>query len=110
MSSNNEFDFELNTSIDTYFKTMIPNLPKASKRIINALAENDYNKEVLSLKSRVRRGELNYAINWIEALGFVGYKTAGRAKLYTLTPLGKTVITEYENLFADSDSDDDDYQ
>jgi predicted MarR family transcription regulator len=92
-------DFEFNSQLYPYLKEMIMNLPNAPKLVMQALSKKDYNKEDLSLRSGVRRGELNFALCWIEALGFVYYTTSGRQKLYSLTPLGKKVYEEFNDLF-----------
>lgn len=92
-------DFDLSMQLKPYLESMINNLPNAPKLVMQALSKKDYNKEDLSLESRVRRGELNYALCWIEALGFVRFNTSGRQKLYSLTPLGKTVYEEFRDLF-----------
>ncbi|WP_059040704.1 hypothetical protein [Paenibacillus rubinfantis] len=92
-------DFDLSMQLKPYLESMISKLPNAPKLIMQALSNKDYNKEDLSIESRVRRGELNYALCWIEALGFVQFNTSGRQKLYSLTPLGKKVYEEFNDLF-----------
>ncbi|MCM3130513.1 hypothetical protein PUW24_00970 (plasmid) [Paenibacillus urinalis] len=93
------FSFDLSSELRDYLEKMITNLPNAPKLVMQSLSKKDYNKEDLSLESRVRRGELNYAVIWIEALGFVQYNTSGRQKLYSLTPLGIKVYEEFNELF-----------
>ncbi|AWP25209.1 MULTISPECIES: hypothetical protein [Paenibacillus] len=93
------FSFDLSSQLKPYLETMISNLPNAPKLVMQSLSKKDYNKEDLSLESRVRRGELNYALIWIEALGFVQYNASGRQKLYSLTPLGIKVYEEFNDLF-----------
>ncbi|QQZ64675.1 hypothetical protein JI735_33855 (plasmid) [Paenibacillus sonchi] len=84
---------------------MISNLPNASKLIMQTLDKmqssnkNSFNKEDLSLRSQVRRGDLNNALNWIEALGLVDYSSSGRQKLYSLTPLGVKAFEKFNDLF-----------
>lgn len=91
--------YDLESKLYPYLKDMSSNLPNGSKLVMQALSEKDYNKEDLSLNARVRRGELNFALNWIEALGFVAFSTSGRQKLYKLTPLGKIVYSEFHDIF-----------
>ncbi|MDN4067560.1 hypothetical protein QYF50_06595 [Paenibacillus vini] len=93
------FDFDLNSNLYPYLETMISKLPNASKLLMHALSTKDYNKEDLSLKAGVRRGELNSAIIWIESLGLVSYTIGGRQKLYSLTPLGIKAYQEFNNIF-----------
>jgi predicted transcriptional regulator len=92
-------DYDLNSKLHPYLQSMSTNLPNASKLIMQALSKSDYNKEDLSLNARVRRGELNFALNWIESLGFVAFSTSGRQKLYQLTPLGVKVFSEFNEIF-----------
>lgn len=94
-----EINYDLDSKLHPYLKDMISNLPNGSKLVMQALSKRDYNKEDLSLKAGVRRGELNFAINWIESLGFVNYSTSGRQKLYKLTPLGEKVFKEFNEIF-----------
>lgn len=92
-------DFDLDSKLHPYLQAMISNLPNASKLIMQTLSQKDYNKEDLSLNARVRRGELNFALIWLESLGLVVYNTSGRQKLYSLTPLGKKVFEEFNDVF-----------
>lgn len=94
-----DVDYSLDSTLKEYLKDMSSNLPNSAKLVMQALSDKDYNKEDLSLSARVRRGELNFALNWIEALGFVDYSTSGRQKLYRITPLGKTVYKEFNSIF-----------
>jgi len=97
--SKTDVDYSLDSTLEPYLKDMSSNLPNGSKLIMQALSEKDYNKEDLSLSAKVRRGELNFALNWIEALGFVDFSTSGRQKLYRLTPLGITVFEKFNSIF-----------
>lgn len=95
-------NFAIDGTLQPYLEAMIKNLPNGPKLVMQALAKNDkddYNKENLSLESRVRRGELNYAVCWLEALGLVKFRTNGKAKNYTLTPLGREAFDKFEPLF-----------
>ncbi|MGP3788545.1 hypothetical protein [Paenibacillus sp. 1A_MP2] len=94
-----ENNYDLNSPLHVYLKDMISKLPNATKLIIETLSKQDYNKEDLSLNARVRRGELNAALVWVESLGLVSYSSSGRQKLYSLTPLGKVCFSEYNDLF-----------
>lgn len=93
------FDFELDSTLKPYLKKMVDNLPNGPKQVMQALSTKDWNKEDLSLNSRVRRGELNYAVCWLEALGFAEYNSSGRQKLYSLTPLGHKAYKEFNKEF-----------
>ncbi len=95
------FDFELNSALSPYLEKMISHLPNGPKLVMQALSKDDWNKEDLSLKSGVRRGELNYALCWLEALGFAEFNTSGRQKLYSLTPLGRKAFDKFNDLFFD---------
>ncbi len=102
---NTEIDFDFNSPIKDYLKLMISHLPNASKLVIQTLAIKSFNKEDLALKSQVRRGDLNTALNWIEALGLVGYTTSGRQKLYQLTPLGINCFDVFNDVFMNLKED-----
>jgi predicted transcriptional regulator len=93
------FDFDLQSSLQPYLEKMINNLPNGPKLVMQALSKKDWNKEDLSLKSGVRRGELNYAVCWLEALGFAEFNSSGRQKLYSLTPLGHKAYEQFNELF-----------
>ena len=80
---------------------MVSRLPNAAKLVIQALSKKAYNKEDLSLKAGVRRGELNFAVCWVEGLGLVEFDKSGRQKLYNLTSLGEMAYQEYRDLFHD---------
>ncbi|WP_336775159.1 MULTISPECIES: hypothetical protein [unclassified Paenibacillus] len=93
-------DFDLNSAqLKPYLKSMIEKLPNAPKLIMQTLSTRDWNKEDLSINSRVRRGELNYAILWLEALGLVKYTQSGRQKLYGITPLGEQAYEDFREIF-----------
>lgn len=94
-------DFEIEGTLKDYLEKMIKNLPNGPKLIMLALSKKDWNKEDLSLKSGVRRGELNFAVCWIEALGFAQFNSSGRQKLYSLTPLGQKAFEMFNPLFLD---------
>jgi predicted transcriptional regulator len=104
-NTNLEINYDLDSKLHPYLKDMISNLPNGSKLVMQALSKKDYNKEDLSLKAGVRRGELNFVLNWIEALGFVLFTTSGRQKLYKLTPLGITVFEEFKPIFHELKED-----
>lgn len=94
-------DFEITGTLQPYLEKMIKNLPNGPKLVMQALAKRDWNKEDLSLKSGVRRGELNFAVCWLEALGFAEFNSSGRQKLYSLTPLGQKAFEMYNSLFLE---------
>ncbi|MEB9896713.1 hypothetical protein P4K96_25130 [Bacillus cereus] len=94
-----DINYDLDSRLYPYLKGMVSNLPNGSKLVMQALSNKDYNKEDLSLKAGVRRGELNSALNWIEALGLVAFSTSGRQKLYQLTPLGEKAYKEFNDIF-----------
>lgn len=93
------FDYDLNTPLQPYLRDMIKKLPNGAKLVMQSLSKQDWNKEDLSLNSQVRRGELNYAVCWLEALGLARYISSGRQKLYTLTPLGRLAYEEFNTEF-----------
>ncbi len=97
---NTTIDFELDSPLEGYLKRMLSQIPNASKLVMQTLATKSFNKEDLSLQAKVRRGDLNTALNWIESLGLVGYSTSGRQKLYQLTPLGEKAYTKFNDLFT----------
>lgn len=105
MSSLESKNINLNTPLEVYLEKMILNLPNASKHIMQTLNsmktsnKNSFNKEDLALESRVRRGDLNNALNWIEALGLVSYSPSGKQKLYSLTPLGDQAFSKFKEQF-----------
>ncbi|MFX3639829.1 MAG: hypothetical protein ACE3L7_14435 [Candidatus Pristimantibacillus sp.] len=99
MSAANDTVFKFDSHLGPYLEAMVTNLPNGSKLAVKALSKRDFNKEDLSLKAGVRRGELNYVLGWIEALGLVAYTTSGRQKLYKLTPLGLKAYEEFESIF-----------
>lgn len=84
-----------------YIQKRITDLPYGPKQVMKALDESPepLNKENLSLKSGIRRGELNYVVIWLEALAFIIYKSDGRQKLYSLTSLGQELYQKYTELF-----------
>ncbi|MGO4695533.1 hypothetical protein AB4Z50_14770 [Paenibacillus sp. 2TAB26] len=88
-------EFNMNTTLQPYLKEMIKKLPNGAKMVMQSLSKQDWNKEDLSLNSQVRRGELNFAVCWLEALGLARYISSGRQKLYTLTPLGRIAYQEF---------------
>ncbi|MFD2614710.1 hypothetical protein [Paenibacillus gansuensis] len=92
-------DFEITGTLEPYLEKMIMNLPNGPKMIMQVLAKDDFNKEDLSIESRVRRGELNFAVLWLEALGLAQYNSSGRQKLYSLTPLGQSAFKKYNHIF-----------
>ena|SRR5690606_29199830 len=94
-----KLDFEFDSPLHPYLKAMISKLPSGPKLIMKTLANKEYNKEDLAIQSKVRRGELNFALIWIEALGLVDYNASGRQKLYGLTPLGRKAFEEFNELF-----------
>jgi predicted transcriptional regulator len=94
-------DFEIEGTLQPYLQKMISYLPNGPKLIMQALSKGDWNKEDLSLKSGVRRGELNYAVCWLEALGLAQFNSSGRQKLYSLTPLGKSAFEQFNKLFKE---------
>lgn len=102
-SLQNDNSINLNTPLELYLEKMIFNLPNASKLVMQTLnnnqSKNSFNKEDLSLESRVRRGDLNTALNWIEALGLVAYSPSGKQKLYALTPLGVEAFKKFKEQF-----------
>ncbi|MBO7745806.1 hypothetical protein I8J29_16480 [Paenibacillus sp. MWE-103] len=100
-------DFEIEGTLQPYLEKMISNLPNGPKLVMQALSKKDYNKEDLSLKARVRRGELNFAVCWLEALGFAEFNSSGRQKLYSLTPLGLAAFEKFNELFMDITEDED---
>lgn len=95
----------MNTPLEVYLETMISALPNASKLIMQTLDKMQslnkmtFNKEDLALKAQVRRGDLNNALNWIEALGLVSYSPSGKQKLYSLTPLGAEAYKKFNEQF-----------
>lgn len=97
---NTTIDFELNSPLEDYLSRMIAQIPNASRLVMQTLANKSFNKEDLSLQAKVRRGDLNTALNWIESLGLVGYSTSGRQKLYQLTPLGVKAYNKFNDLFT----------
>jgi predicted transcriptional regulator len=99
-------DFAIEGSLKPYLEKMVQNLPNGPKLVMQALAKKDWNKEDLSLKSGVRRGELNFAVCWLEALGFAEFNNSGRQKLYSLTSLGKQAFEQFNPLFHDLAEDD----
>lgn len=101
-------DFEITGTLQPYLEKMIKKLPNGPKLVMQALEKKDWNKEDLSLKSGVRRGELNFAVCWLEALGFAEYNSSGRQKLYSLTPLGRDVFELYNTLFLEIKEEDTD--
>ncbi|GKS12963.1 hypothetical protein YDYSY3_39630 [Paenibacillus chitinolyticus] len=92
-------NFQLDSSLHPYLKAMISKIPTSSKLVMKTLIEKPYNKEELSLNARVRRGELNEAITWVEALGLVEYTIAGRSKMYSVTTLGEEAYKEFDDIF-----------
>lgn len=92
-------DFDIEGTLEPYLEKMIKNLPNGPKLVMQALSKKEWNKEDLSLKSGVRRGELNFAVCWLEALGLAEYEKAARQKLYRLTPLGVKAFQKYNLLF-----------
>lgn len=100
------FDFNIEGSLQPYLEKTIKNLPNGPKLVMQALAKKDWNKEDLSLKSGVRRGELNFAVCWLEALGLAEFDKSGRQKLYTLTPLGKRAYEQFNSIFHDIKEED----
>lgn len=105
-NTNHSSEFELNSNLYPYLKAMISKLPNASKLLMQSLSKSAFNKEDLSLNARVRRGELNFALIWIESLGLVTYTTSGRQKLYSLTPLGEKVFEEFNDIFMTLNKED----
>lgn len=97
--SGSQNNYDLNSPLQDYLKDMISKLPNATKLIVQTLAKQDFNKEDLSLNARVRRGELNAALVWVESLGLVDYSSSGRQKLYSLTPLGRVCFDKYNEIF-----------
>lgn len=100
-------DFTLEGTLVPYLEKMITNLPNGPKLVMQALSKKDWNKEDLSLRARVRRGELNFAVCWLEALGFAEFNSSGRQKLYSLTPLGHAAYEQFNALFMDITEEDD---
>ncbi|MFC5402438.1 hypothetical protein [Cohnella soli] len=99
-------DFKIEGTLQPYLEKMIKNLPNGPKLVMQALSKKDWNKEDLSLKSGVRRGELNFAVCYLEALGLAEYNSSGRQKLYKLTPLGVSAFEMYNALFMDIKEED----
>ncbi|MGU3473146.1 hypothetical protein ACLBWT_18610 [Paenibacillus sp. D51F] len=101
------FDFKIEGSLKPYLEMAVKNLPNGPKLVMQALAKRDWNKEDLSLKSGVRRGELNFAVCYLEGLGFAGYDKSGRQKLYTLSPLGRRAYEMFNESFHDIKNEED---
>lgn len=101
-----DFDFKIEGTLQPYLEEMIRNLPNGPKLVMQALSKRDWNKEDLSLKSGVRRGELNFAVCYLEALGLAQYNSYGRQKLYSLTPLGASAFILFNQLFLDIKEED----
>ena len=94
-------NIDFNTPVGEYLEVMISRLPNGAKLVIQALAKRGYNKEDLSLKAGVRRGELNFAVCWVEGLGLVEFDKSGRQKFYKLTTLGELAFEKFNNLFLE---------
>lgn len=107
MTVNVNYDIDLNLPAEDYIKEIITKiLPNGPKLIMSALSKVDsINKDNLSLSAQVRRGELNYALGYLEALGFVGTIKQGKAVLCTLTPLGRKVYDKFAQDFEISEEE-----
>lgn len=91
---------DLNMSIHDYFEQAIEQLSEAAKKIYKTIFDNPhvtYNREDLALFSRVRRGELNTACLYLEALGLITSMSVGKSKPFKITPLGKTVYETFQD-------------
>ncbi|WP_258297736.1 hypothetical protein [Paenibacillus peoriae] len=101
------YDIDLNLPTENYLKEIIINiLPTGPKLIMKALSKvATMNKDSLSLSAQVRRGELNYALGYLEALGFVGTIPHGKSVLCTLTPLGRKIYDKYTEDFEISEEE-----
>lgn len=94
------FDLDFNQPTEVYIEHIVSMLNMGPKLIMRALSNGkSYNKEDLSLQSQIRRGELNFSVTPLEALGFIHLEQSGKSVLHSLTPLGFKVYEKYRHIF-----------